>query len=162
MNVDHFTHNSTQVINIGYDPKPSMTQRDTEYLRAHNKRRRTWHEMHNKTYVPLQWSQKLAEESLVWAYELLNECNSTDIEHEHGVLEGENLAKNVGNFAGWGQLYPPENIVRRWVDFEVGWLYPANAHLTQALWRGSKYMGTFSYSYSIHVYFYFYIFFTEI
>lgn len=46
---------------------------------------------------------------------------------------GENLAKNVGNFAEWGKLYPPENIVRRWVDFEIGWLYPANAHLTQAV-----------------------------
>jgi len=26
------------------------------------------------------------------------------------VLEGENLAKNVGRIETWGQLYPPTNI----------------------------------------------------
>eukprot|EP00569_Conticribra_weissflogii_P001865 CAMPEP_0171351138 /NCGR_PEP_ID=MMETSP0878-20121228/38246_1 /TAXON_ID=67004 /ORGANISM="Thalassiosira weissflogii, Strain CCMP1336" /LENGTH=505 /DNA_ID=CAMNT_0011856309 /DNA_START=136 /DNA_END=1653 /DNA_ORIENTATION=- len=141
IHVNHFAHNSTQLINIGHDPKPSMTQRDIEYLLAHNKRRRTFHEIHNKTYMPLQWSHGLAEEARTWAYKLLNGCNTSNIEHEPGVQEGENLAKNVGNFAEWGKLYPPENIVRRWVDFEIGWLYPANAHLTQALWYASRYIG---------------------
>ncbi|KAL7468284.1 hypothetical protein ACHAXS_008522 [Conticribra weissflogii] len=141
IHVNQFTQNSTQLINVGYDPKPSMSQRDIEYLWAHNKRRRTFHEMHNKTYVPLRWSHGLATEARTWAYKLLDGCNSSDIEHEPGVPEGENLAKNVGNFAGWGKLYPPENIVRRWVDFEIGWLYPSNAHLTQALWHASRYIG---------------------
>ena len=28
-----------------------------------------------------------------------------------------------------------------WVDFEIGLLYPSNGHLTQCLWRASKYVG---------------------
>ena len=62
--------------------------------------------MHNVSYVPLQWSPKLAEMSLKWANELLNDCDSTGIEHEPGVAEGENLAKNHGNYGEWGQSCP--------------------------------------------------------
>ena len=40
-----------------------------------------------------------------------------------------------------GKLYPPENIMRRWVDNEEFVGYPANAHLTQSLWRASRYLG---------------------
>eukprot|EP00956_Cyclotella_meneghiniana_P025942 scaffold55148_cov49-Cyclotella_meneghiniana.AAC.11 len=141
VHVTHFADTIENVINVGYDPNPVMTERDHAYLIAHNKRRKKWHEMHNVSYVPLQWSPKLAEMSLKWANELLDDCDSTGIEHEPGVAEGENLAKNHGNYGEWGQLYPPENIVRRWVDFEETWPWPANAHLTQALWRASKYMG---------------------
>ena len=32
-------------------------------------------------------------------------------------------------------------IIGRWVDREIGWKYPDNAHLTQSLWRASRYMG---------------------
>lgn len=60
-------------------------------------------------------------------------CSSHGIEHEKGVEEGENLAKNVGKALTWGQLYPPNNIVGRWVDWEVNRPYPGNAHLTQAV-----------------------------
>ena len=31
--------------------------------------------------------------------------------------------------------------MNRWVEFEIERPYPGNAHLTQALWRPSKYMG---------------------
>lgn len=140
VHVTHFNANNTNVLKIGFDPTLGMTMRDYEYLHAHNKRRRVWHEQYNVSYVPLQWSPWLAEDSLRWANVLLDDCDSSGIEHEPGVLEGENLAKNHGS-GGWGQLYPPENIVRRWVDFEIGWDFPENAHLTQALWRASKYLG---------------------
>ena len=109
VHVTHFNENMTNVINVGYDPTPVMTERDHEYLHAHNKRRQKWHEMYNTSYVPLQWSPKLAEESLVWANELLKDCDSVGIEHEPGIGYGENLAKNHGNYDDWGQLYPPEN-----------------------------------------------------
>ena len=60
-------------------------------------------------------------------------------------LSSENLAKNKGwdgaEQLGMGKLYPPENIMRRWVDLEEFWGYPANAHLTQSLWRASRYLG---------------------
>ncbi len=75
----------------------------------------------------------MAEESRIWAEELLVNCSSHGIEHQHGVQEGENLAKNVGRSLTWGQLYPPNNIVGRWVDWEVNRPYPGNAHLTQAV-----------------------------
>ena len=68
------------------------------------------------------------------------------MEQKEGVSEGENLAENYGFIVengkpSWGQLYPPDNIVGRWVEFEINRPYPGNAHLTQALWRASKYLG---------------------
>jgi hypothetical protein len=81
------------LINVGYDPTPDMTDRDHAYLLAHNKRRKKWHRMYNVSYVPMQWSPKLAEMALKWANELLNDCDSSGIEHEPGVVEGENLGK---------------------------------------------------------------------
>ena len=67
----------------------------------------------------------------------------TDIKllNSHSNSFGENLAKNVGNKSTFGQLYPVDNIVRRWVEFEVGLPYPSNGHLTQVLWRASTYLG---------------------
>lgn len=108
IHVTHFADKNENVISVGYDPTPNMTDRDHAYLVAHNTRRKKWHEMHNVSYVPLQWSPKLAEMALSWANELLDDCDSSGIEHEPGVVEGENLAKNHGN-GGWGQLYPPDN-----------------------------------------------------
>ncbi|KAL3815402.1 hypothetical protein ACHAXA_011520 [Cyclostephanos tholiformis] len=137
INVSYYGTRNNHLINVGFDPTPGMTDRETEYLLAHNERRRIWHEMHNVSYVPLSWSPMLAEESARWAEELLAACDSDGIEHESGVLVGENLAKNKGYEVEDGV----PNIVRRWVDREVGWLYPHNAHLTQSLWRASKYLG---------------------
>lgn len=56
--------------------------------------------------------------------------------------QGENLAKNTGSAGSkWAQLYPVENIVRRWFEREETWPYPRNAHLTQGLWRSARYVG---------------------
>jgi hypothetical protein len=51
---------------------------------------------------------------------------------------GENMASNVGT-GSWGQPRTPEEILVRWVDKEVN--TNEKAHLTQALWRSSKYLG---------------------
>jgi len=49
---------------------------------------------------------------------------------------GENLAKNGG------QDQPAtENVLSRWVEDEAALNYPANGHLTQVLWRATKYVG---------------------
>jgi hypothetical protein len=135
-----------QVLNIGYDPTPLMTTRDYQYLDAHNRRRFAWYVGNNVSDVPLVWSPALAEHSRVWAQKLLQNCTIATTPHEEGVSEGENLAENYGFIVengkpSWGQLYPPDNIVGRWVEFEINRPYPGNAHLTQALWRASKYLG---------------------
>jgi hypothetical protein len=82
----------------------------------------------------------LAKTAQAWADELLHACGVVGIEHEDFNPYGENLAKNVGR-NGWGQLYPANSIVGRWVEFEVGLPYPSNGHLTQVLWRASTYLG---------------------
>lgn len=141
LNGGSFNENVTATINVGYEPEGYMTQREFEYLEAHNVRRKDWHERYNLTYVPLIYSPSLAKDSKAWADELLYSCGIVGIEHESFVPHGENLAKNTGDPETWGTLYPPENIVNRWVDFEIGLAYPSNGHLTQALWRASKYLG---------------------
>jgi hypothetical protein len=54
--------------------------------------------------------------------------------------EGENLAKNKG-LGSWGALYDADKIVGRFVDNEEYWGWNANAHLTQAIWYASRYIG---------------------
>jgi hypothetical protein len=151
----------------GNDPESSMSDRDMEWLVAHNTRRQSWHQRHGETYVPLMWSAKLANDALSWATELLNDCEIEGIKHEPGVEQGENLAKNRGSTGGgMGKIYPADNVRRvlfrsffflirrshkqpsfviqiltRWVENEETWPYPNNAHLTQALWRASRYLG---------------------
>lgn len=128
-------------LNVGYEPDGHMTARERAYLAAHNVRRRAWHEAHNRTHVPLRYSPGLARQSRAWAEALLDSCAVKGIAHEERVAYGENLAKNRGDAGTMGQLYAPDKIVGRWVDREVGWPYPSNGHLTQALWRASKYVG---------------------
>ena len=93
---------------VGYDPSPQMTERDYLYLEAHNARRMMWFMANELEHVPLTWSPMLAEESRVWAEKLLVNCSGAGIEHERGVAEGENLAKNTGTVnaqgGGWGQV----------------------------------------------------------
>ena len=141
LNGGSYNENVTAPLNVGYYPDGYMTERDKLYLEAHNYRRKDWHERYNLTYVPLQHSPGLAKQSKAWADELLHSCGVVGIEHEDYVYFGENLAKNTGPVDTWGQLYAPEKIVGRWVEFEIGLPYPSNGHLTQALWRASKYMG---------------------
>ena len=120
-----------------------MSERDEQWLEAHNSRRKIWHEQYGETYVPLRWSTTLASDAKSWATQLLSDCDLDGIAHESNVEEGENLAKNKSSRGnrGMGILYPPDNILQRWVDQEKTWGYPRNAHLTQALWRASRYLG---------------------
>ena len=91
-------------------------------------------------YVPLKYDVSLARDADIWANNLLADCRVNGINHEPGVTQGENLAKNTG-CGSWGQLYPVENIVRRWFEREETWGWPSNVHLTQALWRLARYVG---------------------
>ncbi|KAL7510660.1 hypothetical protein ACHAXN_008675 [Cyclotella atomus] len=137
-----FNANVSEVLNIGYKPKNNMVStREKKYLTAHNRRRKKWYAKYNLTDAPMKYSPELAKTAKAWANELLNACGVVGIEHEDYNPFGENLAKNLGNRSTFGQLYPVENIVGRWVEFEVGLPYPSNGHLTQALWRASRYLG---------------------
>ena len=121
---------------------PEMTDREKQWLEAHNVRRMQWHEGNGVSYVPLKWSAELTKHAQAWADKLTEKCEIVGIDHEHDVEEGENLAKNQADGRnGMGRLYPPDNIVRRWVDYEADLPNPKNLHLTQALWRATKYVG---------------------
>jgi hypothetical protein len=130
---------------IGYDWGEGMASRDWEYLLAHNERRQDYHTRCTKNYCgkkyrPLKWSKGLAADAQVYANQLLDSCEDTGIHHEDGIEQGENLAKNKGH-GTWGDLYPADKIVKRFVDNEAEWAWHKNAHLTQALWYATKYLG---------------------
>ncbi len=112
----------------------NMSARDHEWLTAHNIRRKRYHEEFGKTYVPLKWSPTLAEEAKAYAVAILGDCDYDGIVHEQNVGEGENLAKNEGE-GNWGELYPANSILTRWVEREVGVGSPGNAHMTQVCLR---------------------------
>lgn len=120
-----------------------MTTRDQLWLSGHNKRRKVWHKRHGKSYVPLQWSNSLKTQAGVYAKKLVYLCGG-DLVHDKTEY-GENLASNAGN-GKWADLRHPEKIMIRWVEKEanVGW--PANSHLTQALWRATKYVGCYEHA----------------
>lgn len=111
-----------------------MSNRDEEWLVAHNTRRKKYHQQYGKKYVPLKWSEGLKQSSAQYAEELLSSCPSPTIIHDPNNAYGENLAKNKGT-GGWGDLKPAENVTRRFVENEMDWEWPHNAHLTQALVR---------------------------
>ena len=45
----------------------------SEWLVAHNVRRKEWHRRYGKSYVPLEWSNALKAESKVFAQKLLRD-----------------------------------------------------------------------------------------
>jgi hypothetical protein len=107
-------------------------ERDDAWLEAHNVRRKKYHVQWGKSYVPLKWSPMLANEARQWANQLLDGCGSpfSTANHEPGVSEGENMARNIGSGDN-GELKTPDQILNRWVEMEFNDGYPENAHLTQ-------------------------------
>mmetsp|Transcript_44278 Transcript_44278/g.79432 ORF Transcript_44278/g.79432 Transcript_44278/m.79432 type:complete len:418 (-) Transcript_44278:222-1475(-) len=120
---------------LPFNPKISTTKRETEWLESHNTRRKSWHKRHGETYVPLKWSNALKNESKKFAEKLLRDsCGG--LYHDPDNIHGENLASNGGS----GSL-TTDSIVTRWVEDEADDGYPGNGHLTQVLWRATKYVG---------------------
>ena len=119
-----------------------MNDRDRGYLAAHNIRRKLWHTRYNKTFVPLEWDNDLKGQAKDWAEHLLGNCGK-GMYHDPslaGYGYGETATANMGSGV-WGSLYSPNDIVRRYVEREENWSPPANNHLTQVLWRSTKYVG---------------------
>ncbi|KAL3801673.1 hypothetical protein HJC23_013178 [Cyclotella cryptica] len=129
----------TYLIDVG-QIESVMTERDMLYLEAHNTRRMDWHSRYNTDYVPLKWSQGLKDSSMEYAIKLLDTCTTDTPRHDPNNIYGENLARNKGS-GSWGQLYHPDKILNRFVEREVGLPWAKNGHLTNALWRATKYVG---------------------
>ena len=117
------------------------TDRKSQWLDAHNTRRRQWHKDNGVSYVPLRWSKDLVSSALTWANVLIQQEHGTfDLYHDPDAQEGENLAMNCGS-GSWSAVRPPDNILSRWVEEEVGMSPPDNLHLTQVLWRATTRVG---------------------
>jgi len=132
---------------LGFNWIDSMTERDCEWWWAHDYRRRDWHTRCyqgpsgycDKKARHLKWSPALKADAQKYATELLATCDTTGIKHDK-TDQGENLAKNKGSGA-WGQLYSTDKVTGRFVDNEEFWGWNRNAHLTQAMWYPSRYIG---------------------
>jgi len=140
-----FTGSITHELRLGFDWISSMSERDCEWWYAHDYRRRDWHtrcyegKYCNKTYRHLKWNPQLKADAQVYANKLLDTCHETGIKHD-ATDQGENLATNKGS-GQWGQLYPADKVTKRFVDNEEFWGWSRNAHLTQAIWYPSRYIG---------------------
>jgi len=136
-NQDTVVNNIIDEINNISTTAASSTKldRETLWLEAHNTRRKQWHEREGTTYVPLRWSDGLASHALIWA-----QHENFKLNHDHDTEEGENLARNCGT-GSWGEMYHPDDVLIRWVEREIDLNPPKNLHLTQVLWRPTKYMG---------------------
>mmetsp|Transcript_13630 Transcript_13630/g.29273 ORF Transcript_13630/g.29273 Transcript_13630/m.29273 type:complete len:376 (-) Transcript_13630:192-1319(-) len=136
-----FTSSMKHTIDVG-KTESTMTDRDLWYLEAHNWRRNEYHvNRYNKEYIPLRWSQGLKDSAMEYAIKLLDTCTTTNSpKHDPNNPYGENMARNKGS-GSWGQLYHPEQIVGRFIDREDGLPWSQNGHLTNALWRATRYVG---------------------
>lgn len=134
----YFVGSKTHQIEIGKNWQASMNYRQKEWLNTHNSRRRKYNG--GQGYVALRWSRSLASRAQTHANHLTHNCKSGSLTHAPGITEGENLAKNQGK-GEWGRLYPVDKIMRRWVEAELNWSYPKNAHMTQVVWRATQYVG---------------------
>ena len=59
--------------------------------------------------------------------------------HDPNRIYGENAAGNTGR-GSWGTKREPEQILTRFVEYELDWPWPRNGHLTQVLWRVSYFI----------------------
>lgn len=120
----------------GYDPEAS--DRDEEWLRAHNTRREAFHKEHYTEYRPLHWSPELANDASVWVDKILPTCK---IIRESGLEEGENMS--VRRFHKQSDDERPDDVLVRWSDrpLELEKEYPDNQTMTQLMWRATRYVG---------------------
>lgn len=133
----YFVGSKSHTVKIGSNWQAQMSTRDREWLNAHNSRRRKYNG--GRGYVALRYSRTLASAARSYAARLGNNCKGA-LTHASGIQDGENLAKNMGS-GNWGQQYSADKIMGRWVENELTWSYPKNAHYTQVVWRATQYVG---------------------
>lgn len=115
-----------------------MSDRDNEWLTAHNERRQVYHEAHGKEYVPLTWSSRLAVHAKERATNLTDHlCNDQPVHHRGVGVVGENLAWNFGDDEV-SSTRSVDSILTRWVDDAMDWGWPTNSHMTQVSRRQNR------------------------
>lgn len=65
------SNSDSSLSSLPFDAKITTTDRDDEWLVAHNTRRQQWHQRYGKSYVPLTWSNALKTQSREYAETLL-------------------------------------------------------------------------------------------
>lgn len=138
---------ASHIIRVGFEPK--MTDREREWLNAHNSRRRDFYSEENLPFRGLVWSRELAEGSSNWADQITPTC---EITRETGLVVGDNISARLGPCTGTSCVIPctgascvaanegPEAILTRWVDIKRDKDWPGLA-ATQVWWRGTRYVG---------------------
>ena len=139
-----FATSETHAFRLGHDWTAGMSERACEWWWGHHVRRQDWHtrcyaEYCDRDYRHLRWSDTLEADARDYAERLLDTCEEKGIRHDH-TDQGENLSKNQGG-GSWGDMYTAERLMGRFVDNEEFWGWNGNAHLTQALWYSSRYLG---------------------
>ena len=141
-----FAASESHTFRLGHDWTAGMSDRACEWWWGHHVRRQDWHtrcyaEYCDRDYRHLRWSESLEADARDYAERLLDTCSETGIQHDHTNDDyGENLSKNQGE-GTWGDLYTAERQMGRFVDNEEFWGWHDNAHLTQAIWYASRYLG---------------------
>jgi len=126
--------------------KNQMTQREKEYLEAHNVRRKRYHTKWGKEedYVPLKWSPKLQRLAQIYADISIEECKQ-GIPARHGDksnVYGENVLGNSGRTGSkWAEYKSADGYLHQFVEREEGWPYPRNGHESTVVWRATQYVG---------------------
>jgi hypothetical protein len=117
----------------------NLNTRAKQWLEAHNTRRLDYHEnVYQVPYVPLVWSDSLAQDAQSWAEEL----NTGD-----GCSAYTQDDESIGQtgYASWStsnsDFDDPDDILTWWFDKESSLDYPDNKKFSQVLWRASKYLG---------------------
>jgi hypothetical protein len=110
-------------------------QSSNAWVNAHNVRRQRYHTSNGKSYVPLKWSPSLANSASAWANNLLGSCRLV----HSSTSAGENLAMQ-----SWSNG-SPDSVLTMWVEKEDPgngqYIFSKSGHFSQALWRGTKYLG---------------------
>jgi len=123
--------------NPPFEGRSDLAARDQDWLQSHNSRRQDWHQRNGKSFVPVRWSDTLKEGAQIWANKLARDCS---LSHDPNTNHGENVALNYG-WGSFSEKRPTENILGRFVEGEEDAGYPGNGHLTQVLWRATKFVG---------------------
>ena len=95
--------------------------------------------MSHLNFLPLVSALGLKDSSMEWAEKILDECLTGPPRHAPNNQWGENISRNKGSQTTFGRLYDADLVVSRFVEHEVGLPWARNGHLTNALWRSTKY-----------------------
>lgn len=113
-----------------------QTERDDEWLAAHNEYRRKWHEMYDKEYAPLKFSTGLKAEAQTWADSMA--ADGCRLAIDPSTDYGQNIGANRGTGRNAESLRDPAGILAGW---ESALLKESNnmMTMTQALWYATHY-----------------------